>query len=114
MAYISLYDSTSSSLTVRLSGMDTSYNQVGRIASWYLNNSSLKTQNLNNGISQSPTVTWTGLNSSTTYAIKCVVTGVDNNGNATQWNFSASFTTDSSGSGGGCGSCQSILFRFLK
>lgn len=76
MAAISLYSRTSSSLTVRLTGLDSNYNGTKRTVKWYVGSTLKKTTTINNGITTSPTVTLSGLSASTRYTVKCVISNI--------------------------------------
>lgn len=81
MAGISLVSTTSSSITVRLTGLDSGYSQATRTCYWYVDSRQVKTTTLANQITQSPTVTFTGLDSDTRYTISCEI-------NASGWSSS--------------------------
>lgn len=76
MAYIELSSRTSSSLKVYLAGLDSSYTGTKRNVKWYANGTLKKSTTINNGITQSPTVTLSGLSASTRYTIKCVISNI--------------------------------------
>lgn len=76
MAAISLYSRTSSSLTVRLTGLDSNYNGTKRTVKWYVGSTLKKTTTINNGITTSPTATLSGLSASTRYTVKCVISNI--------------------------------------
>ena len=76
MAAISLYSRTSTSLTVRLTGLDSSYSGTKRTVKWYVGSTLKSTTTINNGITTSPTTTLSGLKASTQYTVKCVISNI--------------------------------------
>lgn len=76
MAAISLYSRTSTSLTVRLTGLDSSYSGTKRTVKWYVGSTLKSTTTINNGITTSPTTTLSGLKASTKYTVKCVISNI--------------------------------------
>lgn len=72
-AYIYTVSSASSSVTVALAGLDTSYAQSNRTCSWYLNGTYKGQSTLGAYISSGGNFTYTGLSSGTTYSIYVVI-----------------------------------------
>ena len=119
MAYIEVTATTTSSITARLNGLDTSYSGAARTAYWYCSSSAsavpvasdlAATQTLGNQIAAGNTVTVTGRSADSTYYLRAVV----NNGTDT-WDIKldakgrrAAATTASSGGGGGGGSTTTV------
>lgn len=71
-ATISVDSKTSNSVTLYLSGLDTSWTQGVRTVNWHLN-AETKTTTLANGVSSGAYVTFNGLKSSTIYGVYCTI-----------------------------------------
>lgn len=108
MATISIYSKTSSSVTLYLTSLDTSWTDGIRTVYWYLGSGGggIPTENayyksatasLSNGISSGGNVTFTGLNASTQYGIYCTVY----HGSKYLTELQGFVTTDSGSSSGG-------------
>lgn len=73
MAYVEITNYTTSSITARLAGMDTSYSADNRVCVWYVDGAQRATQNLPGGVSAGANVTFSSLSSGTTYEITATV-----------------------------------------
>ena len=106
MAGISVQSKTSSSVTLYVSGLDTSWSNGPRTANWYLTKSGLKptesaydyktSATIANGVSSGGYVTFTGLESNHTYGILCSIYY----GSTFLKDFTGEVKTDYAGSGG--------------
>lgn len=72
MAEISVGSKTSNSVTLYLSGLDTSWSSGERTVNWHLN-AETKTTTLANGVSSGAYVTFNGLKSNTIYGVYCTI-----------------------------------------
>lgn len=100
MAQISVVSTTSTSITVQLTGLDSSYSQSLRSCYWYIGSSSSPkaSQGLQNKISSSPSVTLSGLSPDTSYTVKAVITNITGSSDVTLtktvWTDEAPITAD--------------------
>ena len=114
MAGISVKSKTSNSVTLYVSGLDTSWSNGERTANWYLTKSGLiptesaydykKSTTIADGVSSGGTVTFTGLEANHKYGILCTIyhgsTLLTPNG------LTGEVITDYSGGGGGGGDVE--------
>lgn len=73
MAYITATSTTSSSITVKLAGLDTGYSGSARTVYWYINGTYKTSKSLSNGVSSGAAYTFTGLSAGTFYEIEADV-----------------------------------------
>lgn len=74
MAYIGVTSTTESKISVRLYGLDTSYEKSDRVCTWYLNGSWKGTSTLGGKVSSGGSFTFSGLSSGTEYNIDVSIT----------------------------------------
>lgn len=74
MAYIGVTDTTESSITVKLFGLDTNYASSDRVCTWFLDGSKKGTSTLSANVSSGGTFTFKGLNAGTAYDISVSIT----------------------------------------
>lgn len=67
-------DKTGTSMTVKVTGLDTAYSRADRKITWYCDGTSKATVALSASISETPTYTITGLSPNTCYTIKATIT----------------------------------------
>lgn len=89
MAYISVVSKTDTTLTVQMSGLDTSYEKNDRTVTWSINGTTKATVSIGAKVSSGGRYTFTGLKANTTYAIGGYVVW-----DSGSYNFSTSGTTD--------------------
>ena len=90
MAYITATSTTSSSITVKLAGLDTGYSGSARTVYWYINGTYKTSKSLSNGVSSGAAYTFTGLSAGTFYEIEADVY----NSNGLLASFSESIATE--------------------
>lgn len=84
MASIYVVTKDTTSITVRLKGLDPSYNQSIRTCTWKVNGVTKSTQNLQNLVSESsPDVELSGLSPGTSYTIKAVISNITGSSDVT-------------------------------
>ena len=115
MASISVQSKTSSSVTLYVSGLDTSWSNGERTANWYLTYSGLiptesaydykKSTTIADGVSSGGTVTFTGLEANHKYGILCTIY----HGSTLLAELNGVVTTDYSGGGGGSGYIGGVI-----
>lgn len=79
MAYIQVTSTSETSITVRMNGLDTSWNEGIRTVYWYIDGTMDGTSTLQNQVSYGGSYTFRGLNAGTSYYIQAEVkaTGLD-------------------------------------
>ena len=87
MAYITITDVTFSSVSAKVEGLHTDYNQTLRTISWEAREGSITVStasgNIPNQASESSVFTMSGLSPSTEYAIMCTIDNIHNYGSVT-------------------------------
>lgn len=116
MAGISVQSKTSSSVTLYVSGLDTSWADGTRTVKWYLTKSGLiptesaydytKSTTLADGVSSGGGVTFSGLEANHKYGILCTIY----HGSTLLASLTGEVITDYSGSGGGGGGTSDIAY----
>ena len=96
MASISIVSTTSSSIKVRVTGLQTGYNHNDRVCTWYLDGKKKGTSKLGSNVSSGGDFTFSGLKSDTQYDIEVSIMGDSWNGWTTPVTISKSAWTDES------------------
>ena len=76
MASISVTSTSTSSISCRIIGLDTSYSYSGRTVDWYLDGSYYSSRTLGAGVSSGASVTFSGLDEGTRYSIRAVISNI--------------------------------------
>lgn len=75
---ISLLDKTGTTITTKVTGLDSSYSRTDRTIKWYLDGTLKTTVSLGAGISETPTYQFTGLLPYTAYTVKATISYTEN------------------------------------
>lgn len=75
---VSLLDKTGTTITTKVTGLDSSYSRADRTVKWYLDGTLKTTVSLGAGITETPTYQFTGLSPYTAYTVKATISYTEN------------------------------------